>query len=240
MSTATAVLERAGALPEVLHVAKPAAIEAVPDGLRLPPELLDCLPQHTAIVDLGCGTGQTCLDLVRNGYFAVTGVDRDRAAIERARLASSRLEARPLPRFLIGDVICLTFPDHSFGAAIMRGILTTLGEAGDRVRAACEAHRILKPGGRLYVAEIAQMWHDPCYRQCYLDGWRETGEMGTFPSRDHETGAVPYYAHHYSEREFVELLAGAGFDIVRFRYQVFTTHAGRQANGMTAVAINGK
>jgi ubiquinone/menaquinone biosynthesis C-methylase UbiE len=240
MSTAAGFLQRPAFLPETWHADAPPAVEAVPDGLRLPPELLDLLPRHTPIVDLGCGTGQTCLNLALRGYFALTGVDDDPAAIERARASAERIEARPLPRFLVGNVTRLAFPDDSFGAAVMQRILTTLGAARDRVRAVCEARRILKPGGRLYVAEIAQMWHDPQYGRCYMDGWRETGDIGTFRASDPETGQALPYVHHYSERELVGLLAGAGFEIVQFRYEVFATRLGRQANGMILVALRGQ
>jgi ubiquinone/menaquinone biosynthesis C-methylase UbiE len=241
MISATAFLESPRAAGAVSQVSKPSVVDAVPDGLRLAPELADVLLHDQRIVDLGCGSGKTCLDLVQSGFFAVTGVDRDAAAVERARQAADRLQARPLPRFVVADVTRLALPGGSFAAAIMQGLLTTLTASEDRARAMAEAQRILAPRGRLYLAEVAQMWHDPRYRECYMEGRQETGETGTLAARHPHTGELLGYAHHYTEQELVALLLDAGFEIEEFCYDTSASlRTGQRISSMTVVGVNAK
>lgn len=241
MISSTAFLESPRAARAASRVSKPSFVDAVPDGLRLAPQLADVLLHDQPIVDLGCGAGQTCLDLVQSGFFAVTGVDRDAAAVERARQAADRLQARPLPRFVVADVTALALPGGSFDAAVMQGLLTALTAAEDRARAMGEAQRILAPGGRLYLAEVAQMWHDPRYRQCYVEGRQATGETGTLAARHPRTGEFLGYAHHYTEQELVGLLLEAGFEIEEFCYDTSTSlRTGERVSSMTVVGVNAK
>ena len=51
----------------------------------------------------------------------------------------------------MGEAEALTFPDATFDAIISNGVFTlTL----DKEKALTEAHRVLKPGGRLRLADM--------------------------------------------------------------------------------------
>lgn len=50
-----------------------------------------------------------------------------------------------------GDATLLPYSDRTFDAAYMSAVL---GEIPDRVRALLELHRVIKPGGRLVIAEV--------------------------------------------------------------------------------------
>jgi SAM-dependent methyltransferase len=56
----------------------------------------------------------------------------------------------------VGDARALDFPDRSADIVLLLGPLYHLTEATGRARALREAHRVLKPGGRLFAAGISR------------------------------------------------------------------------------------
>ncbi len=214
-------------------------VEVLPAALRLPADLLDLLPRHGRIIDLGCGAGRRCLALARQGHFGLTGVDRSEPAIECARREAERLLVRPVPEFIVADARRLPFPPDAFDAGLLEGLLTMQSGPVDRARILCQARRAIVPGGRLYVAEMAQAWHDAAYRRWYLEA-AEADEIGTLAVRHPRTGEVLYRVHHFQERELVDLLAATDFEIERFRCEDIITRAGRRAEGIFLVAVNRK
>lgn len=97
------------------------------------------------LLDLGCGSGATTWFLAREGLEAVA-VDGSRAALERLsqRLAEEKLAAQLVPC----DVTALPFEASSFDGVIDVACLCHNSTA-DGVRGLEEAHRVLRPGGRL-------------------------------------------------------------------------------------------
>jgi ubiquinone/menaquinone biosynthesis C-methylase UbiE len=75
------------------------------------------------------------------------------AQSEMLAMAEVRLKARGLSNFdcFEGDAAALPFADNSFDVAFM---VAVLGEVPDRQGAMNEAARVLKPGGRLVIAEL--------------------------------------------------------------------------------------
>jgi ubiquinone/menaquinone biosynthesis C-methylase UbiE len=166
------------------------------------------------------------------------GVDLDAAAIGRARQAAERLAVRPTPRFLVADATDLPLEDNVFNGAIMRALLSSIAPAEERTKALREAHRILKPGGRLLIAEFAQTWRDPMWRRRYLEGESLTGELGTFAVPDPHTGRRKSYSHHFSEEELVKVLTAAGFQVSELHADGLATASSKQVAAMAVVAVN--
>ena len=109
---------------------------------------VQCVP---AMVDkAGVVSGQTALDvctghgIVARGLVAagasVTGLDFSKAMLDMARTAV------PEAKFVQGDAMALPFADHSYD-------VVTIGFGVPHIpqpeRAFAEAHRVLRPGGRL-------------------------------------------------------------------------------------------
>ena len=114
-----------------------------PLGLRA----MDALsPAHgETVVDLGCGAGQSSLQLAARVGFSgrVTGVD-----IAPRLLEVARRRARGLPQVAFVDADCsvLDLPTGSQDAAYSRfGVMAFMNPVG----AFTNIHRILKPNGRL-------------------------------------------------------------------------------------------
>lgn len=104
------------------------------------------------VLEIGCGPGNLSIRLARHG-LDVTGLDLDRAMIERARANASRPgdPVDPRPEFLVGDVASLAFPDGSFDL-----VVTTLSmhHWADPSAGLAEIGRVLRPGGRALVWDL--------------------------------------------------------------------------------------
>jgi SAM-dependent methyltransferase len=100
------------------------------------------------VLDAGCGTGGTTIELRRFGE--VVGIDLAWEALEPAR-------GRGLTRLARGSIERLPFRDKSFDAATSFEVVYHLGVASDQC-ALDELHRVLRPGGLLLLRVPAHDW----------------------------------------------------------------------------------
>lgn len=105
-------------------------------------------PSGIRVIELGCGPGFYSRKLAeRFPNIAVTGVDRSERQLSWARERSSSIQNCSFERV---NVLSLPAADESFDALIASRIFTVLPEQD---RAVAEMFRILKRGGRCFVAE---------------------------------------------------------------------------------------
>lgn len=117
-------------------------------ALRLAAAVAGPLDGH--VVDLAAGTGALAAALVRRapGLENLTLVDGSPAMLERAR---ARLRpVAPAACLIVADVRAVPLPDGCADLVTM-GYLLHLIDPPSRTRALTEAHRLLRPGGRLVV-----------------------------------------------------------------------------------------
>ena len=106
--------------------------------------------QGTKVVELGCGPGFYSRKLAeRYPCIDVIGVDRSERQLcwARERINASALQNCSFERV---NVLSLPFSDGSFDALIASRMFTILPEPGKAVN---EMFRILKTGGRCFIAE---------------------------------------------------------------------------------------
>ena len=122
-----------------------------------------------AVLDIGCGAGVDSLVAARMVGPAgrVVGIDVTFAMLAQARENQARLGWGQVS-FQVGDAEALPFPDNDFDAVISNGVFNlTLHKA----RALEETHRVLKPGGRLLLADMVLVAALPADRQDQVANW---------------------------------------------------------------------
>jgi ubiquinone/menaquinone biosynthesis C-methylase UbiE len=105
------------------------------------------------VLDVGCGTGQLLLEVARRVGRAgrVAGVDPGIEQITRARAKAAR---RNVPiEFQIGVIEQLAFPDQTFDVVFSTIMMHHLPASLKR-QGLAEIARVLKPGGRLVIADF--------------------------------------------------------------------------------------
>ena len=119
--------------------------------------LLTLVPEHEAgrLLDIGTGTGRV-LELLAPRIRHGLGVDASKAmlALARSRLAQPGL-AHCAVR--LADMYRLPLADASFDTAVLQMVLHY---AEDPAGAVTEAARVLRPGGRLIVIDLAAHGRD--------------------------------------------------------------------------------
>ena len=105
------------------------------------------------VLDVGCGTGTLAMKVARRLGRAgrIVGIDPGRQQIVRARAKAAR---RNVPiEFQVGVIEQLAFPDQSFNVVFSTLMMHHLPAPLKR-QGLTEIARVLKPGGRLVIADF--------------------------------------------------------------------------------------
>jgi ubiquinone/menaquinone biosynthesis C-methylase UbiE len=171
------------------------------------------------VLDVGGAEGAYALPLAAAGY-SVHLIDPVEAHIEAARAASARQASAPLAGATVGDARDLsTFGDDSVDAVMMLGPLYHLVDRPDRLSALREAHRVLRPGGRLLAAAISRFAStvDGLRTNAIVDPEFESMVVGDLQSGVHRNPHVatrPEWftlAYFHRPDELAEEVTAAGF-----------------------------
>ncbi len=98
------------------------------------------------ILDAGCGTGIFTLDMLSCGA-RVTGLDLSLPMVKRSAGKAAAFPFGPV----LGDILRLPFPDHSFGKTVS---ITALEFIPDGKKAVEELFRVTRKGGVVVVATL--------------------------------------------------------------------------------------
>ncbi len=160
-------------------------------ALKYDPELLQALPSDVAasycgvgnpftlgpihegdmVLDVGCGAGvDTLISGMRTGPSGkVVGIDLTPAMLERAKKNLSKTDLKNV-RFEEGSVENLPFADEDFDVVTSNGALNLVP---DKARAFGEIYRVLKPGGRLMVADEILIGELPKEKDKIIKSWAQ-------------------------------------------------------------------
>lgn len=142
-----------------------------------------------AILDVACGNGRLLRMLSQKAHVAAYGVDISEEMVATARAMD------PEARFSVGSADQLDFPEDTFDWITVSCAFHHFTKPEVFLK---EAHRVLKPGGKLLIADPSPIW------------LIRTLENLLIPSM--KMGDVKMY----SVRELLAFFSAAGFADVRY------------------------
>jgi len=150
----------------------------------------------SSVCDVGCGYGGTARLLAGEYGAEVTGITLSRAQYDYAVSRAAGTDAGP--RFLLGDWLANDLRPETFDAVLA---VESTEHMPDLAACFAEAHRVLLPGGRFVIcAWLASERARPWERARLLQPICREGRLFQMGTAD----------------EYRVLLAGAGFELVRF------------------------
>jgi len=106
------------------------------------------LSPENRILDFGCGYGRTLGELFSSGYRNLVGFDFSPAMIAAARARFPDITFQELQSSTI------PLPDASVDGALLFSVLTCVPTDDGQRAILAELHRVLRPGGLLYISDL--------------------------------------------------------------------------------------
>jgi arsenite methyltransferase len=104
------------------------------------------------LVDVACGAGASALVAADEYGLEVNGIDSSEDLLAEARAGAESRGLADRATFVAADAEALPIADESFDLALCECSLCLFE---DKPRAVAEVHRVLRPGGRVALADVA-------------------------------------------------------------------------------------
>jgi cyclopropane fatty-acyl-phospholipid synthase-like methyltransferase len=129
------------------------------------------------ILDAGCGVGGSSFYLAQNKRVDVTGITLSEKQFEYAQNKCKELRLESQVNFKIEDYTKTSFEDNSFDVI---WAIESITSAPSKMNFAKEATRILKPGGKLIIADYFKSNDNQIDKHNLLGKWRDLWSMADF------------------------------------------------------------
>jgi arsenite methyltransferase len=136
--------------PELVERVPEAAAESFAGVAN--PFALGALERGEAVLDIGSGAGSDSLVAAQmvGEEGSVTGLDMTPEMLAKARAAAAEMGVTNVT-FVEGEAEGLPFEDESFDVVISNGVIDL---TPDKDAVFSEIHRVLRPGGRIQIADV--------------------------------------------------------------------------------------
>lgn len=111
-------------------------------------------PEHTQIVEVGCGGGIVSEAMAKRGYD-IRAVDLSPSSVAAARAHATITQIPNPPEYVVGNAYKLPFEDKCTDVVIMSDVLEHLTDLPLAIK---EVSRILKPGGLFIFDTFNRTW----------------------------------------------------------------------------------
>jgi len=149
-------------------------LQAIPDEANLAlscgnPTVMASLKEGEVVLDLGSGAGFDCF-LAASKVGArgkVIGVDMTPEMVEKAKKLALQHGVGPV-EFRLGEIEHLPVADHSVDVAISNCVINL---SADKPQVFREVYRVLKPGGRIVISDMALLKPLPTFIQKSVEAY---------------------------------------------------------------------
>ena len=180
--------------------------------------LEELAPPPAVVYDIGGAYGEYAFFLAENGYK----VHLFDLAEEHIRLAKANDNAAILGDAAVADARSIPRENASADAILLFGPLYHIVEREEREKCLAECHRLLKPGGKLFTANITCFSTALKYTECYdrrpvLDDEEAYRKIESTVKTGHYTGNEIGKVYFHRPEELRAEVAAAGFAEVELR-----------------------
>lgn len=164
------------------------------------------------VVDMGTGRGELVAVAIEMGAGRAIGVDYSQAAVDLARETLSVHELDDRAAVVLADAREVPLPDGEADLVTLLDVVEHLGPA-ELGTALSEAHRLLRPGGRVFVHTMPnRLIYDLTYRvqrALWPPRWKR------WPAEPRRPVELTMHVNEQTLRSMRRALRQAGFDRVR-------------------------
>lgn len=133
------------------------------------------------ILDAGCGVGGSGVFLAKTKRAKVSGITLSEKQLNFAITNAKNLNLTDLLEFKLEDYSKTSFPDNTFDLV---WCIESITSSPNKEKFAKEAFRVLKPGGKLIIADYFNTSKGKTDNNNYLEKWRKTWSMAPIESMD--------------------------------------------------------
>ncbi len=169
------------------------------------------------LLDVAGGTGDIAFRfLKRAGHGHATVLDMTESMLIAGEKRAEASQMADSLSWVVGDAMALPFADSSFDVYTISFGIRNVTRISD---ALSEAHRVLRPGGRLMVLEFSQM-PNPMMQKAYdLYSFNVIPRLGKLIANDRDSYQylVESIRKFPDQESFAGMIRAAGFEQVKYR-----------------------